>query len=102
MKTLSRLFAGSPAKAKLIDDSQVEIFVRAIPQRFLARVLECAEFPTALIELCTYTRSERVVAADEKIAEDGQRQAREDAQNNAAYPDIPPPTGYDPVPLGWT
>lgn len=81
---LSILFAGQAATATLLDDTTVPVFVRAMPQRWLARVIECAEFKHALVELCTYTKEEPA------------------AGSAPAYPDIPPPAGYAPVPPGWS
>lgn len=93
MKSLAILFAGDSAPVAYIDGSTAEVFVRLVPQRFLGRALQCAEFKTALIELCCYLKADAAVADPAAIS----------AQLSAsAHPDIPAPAGLCPVPLGWT
>lgn len=87
MKTLAILFAGHQSTATLIDGSPVTVFVRAMPQRWLARVAACAEFQTALVELCCYVKAES---------------AEPRAESTDSHPEIPPPAGYAAVPEGWT
>jgi hypothetical protein len=88
MKTLSILFAGEAAVASYIDGtSDSRIFIRALPQRWLGRVIECCEFKHALVELCAYHKAE---------------DAAEKFDGDPAYPDITPPAGYAAVPQGWT
>lgn len=87
MKSLGVLFAGRTIGATLIDGSPITIHVRALPQRFLVRVLECAEFNHALVELCCYLSGKDVVQDDEKPA--------------PMFPDIPAPAGMVPLPQGF-
>lgn len=91
MKPLAILFAGHEAAATLVNGSKVAVFIRAMPQRWLARVVECAEFETALVELCTYLPEPAEPPTD-----------RIDEKPKVAYPDIPAPAGYAAVPLGWS
>jgi hypothetical protein len=86
---LSILFAGELATVTLIDASTRSVWVRALPQRHLHHVIAAAEWPHALVELCTYFQAETL---------DGALAA--DLPPPAAS--LPPPAGYVPVPLGWT
>lgn len=85
MKTLAILFAGEAVTTTLVDGTTFTVFIRAMPQRYLGLVLESAEWPHALVELCTYLPG----------------QATEE-QPPAAHPNIPTPQGYRPVPAGWS
>jgi hypothetical protein len=85
---LSILFGGQGASAKLIDGTKVNVFVRALPQLYLHHVLSCAEHKHLLIELCTY------FAVDQK--------AKKAAPiGDPLCPEIVPPAGFRPVPMGW-
>jgi hypothetical protein len=84
---LSILFAGETFAAKLIDDSLVRVFVRALPQQFLGDFLAVAEQQHLVVELCCYLKAPRGAAAKRRGAE--------------AAPVIPPPHGMKPVPPGW-
>lgn len=86
MKALGTLFAGRTLVVQLIDAQPLTIHVRALPQRFLVRVLECAEFNHALIELCCYLPAKDV---------EGQELAA------PMFPDIPAPAGMVPLPQGF-
>ncbi len=91
MKTLAILFGGSPAEAKFIDGTAINVFVRALPQRYLVHVLNCCEFKHALVELCCYIKNDPAAAAD----------ATPPAPR-AIAPEVVPPAGYGFLPDGWT
>lgn len=87
---LSILFAGEKAPVDYIDPKAAaklklprEVFVRALPLEHLHYVLTTYEHKHLFVQLCTYTR--------------GAGKA-----GHALYPEIPSPTGYCPVPAGWT
>lgn len=87
MKTqnpLDILFGGAAATAVLIDGTQLAVHVRALPQRHLHHVIASYEHRPLFIELCTYTK-----------AGSGKPPA-------GIAPDVPAPTGFWPVPAGWT
>ncbi|MEK7765980.1 MAG: hypothetical protein AAB368_07050 [bacterium] len=98
MNPLSILFAGGTTTATLIDGSRAEVYIRAMPQRWLARVIEAAEFPTALVELCTYVRPAPLNPSTVEPLNRG----TVEPPAPPSHSDIPPPAGYDPVPPGWT
>jgi len=81
---LAILFAGKPARAKLIDGTKLDVFVRELPDRYLTLLLECCENRALLIELCTYTA--------------GDPQPEDPV---VAFPQVAPPKGYKPVSAGW-
>jgi hypothetical protein len=85
---LSILFAGEAYAAKLVNNSSVPVFVRALPQQFLGDFLAVAEQQHLVVELCCYLRAPRGAAAKRRVTE--------------ATPVIPPPHGMKPVPVGWS
>lgn len=98
MNPLTILFAGESLTVKFIDGTtHAVVHVRAMPQRFLPRVIECAEFKTALVELCTYVKAPEPLPPGSAIPTPGPELAA-----RSSYPEIPPPAGYAPVPAGWT
>lgn len=73
----------------MLDGSTAEVFVRMLPERYLLdQFLTVMESGARTIDLCTYLASKN---PDES----------EEARKASAYPEIPPPTGYSPVPAGW-
>lgn len=93
MKPLAILFAGQESLATLVDGSPVQVYIRAMPQRWLARVIECAEYPASLVELCCYIKAAAPAGTGALAVVEGAA---------PAYPDIPAPAGYEPVPQGWS
>jgi len=87
---LSVLFAGRTVLARLVNGTEIVIAVRALPQRFLIRVIECAEFNHALVELCCYLR-----------AEDTGKPNIQPTDAPAAWPDVPAPDGLVPLAQGF-
>lgn len=83
---LSILYAGRSVTARLLDGRELTLAVRALPQRFLVRVLETAEFNHALVELCSY------LPKDHELAQ---------AVAAPMFPDIPAPAGLVPLPQGF-
>lgn len=82
---LTILFAGEQATAAFVDgQSFVHVFVRALPERYLLnQFLQVMEDGSRTVELCVYTA------------------AGEGAPPLGAFPAVPPPAGYWPVPIGW-
>jgi len=77
----SLLFAGEEKEVELIDHSKVRVLVRELPLKFLGDFLGVAETQHQVIEMCTYLEGE--------------------SRGDGAFPRIPPPVGYAPVPAGW-
>lgn len=91
MHALSTLFAGQSTRVHYLNDDTEDVFVRALPQRYLHHVLATAEHKHELVALVTYTHS----ATPAK--------ARKAAKGKGAQgPLIAPPTGYTPVTVPWT
>lgn len=86
MNQLSIIFAGSTKTVEQFDGRKITVAVRALPLRFLIRVLQCAEFPHQLVELCCYRDKNDV---------------DEQSLPAPAFPDIPAPDGLVPVPMGF-
>lgn len=78
---LQILFGGEATKARLLDGTECPVFVRELPDRYLGLILECCEDRVRLIELCCYLP--------------------EPHRHVPAYPQVPPPSGFHPVPHGW-
>jgi hypothetical protein len=51
---LTILFGGEMIRAKLVDGTEVDCFIRAMPIRAMGDVLARAEDQAGLVELCTY------------------------------------------------
>jgi hypothetical protein len=81
---LNVLFAGEPRTVKLIDGTELRVFVRSLPERpLLTHFLAVMEFGAPTIELCTYTK------------------AGSGKPPLGLFPDVRPPDGLWPVPEGW-
>ncbi|MDP1580650.1 MAG: hypothetical protein Q8M02_10245 [Candidatus Didemnitutus sp.] len=80
---LDILFGGTSVTVELIDGTKQSVYVRALPQRHLHHVISTYEHRHLFIELCTYTKLTTTKIPAEIPQE------------------IPPPTGFCPVPVGW-
>jgi len=77
----SVLFAGEEREVELINHFKVRVFVRELPLKFLGDFLGVAETQHQVVEMCVYLEGEPI--------------------GDGAFPRIPPPVGYAPVPAGW-
>lgn len=101
LKPLSILFAGHASSATLVDGHIGSIWVRALPQEHLAHVIREAEHKHALVELCCYFKAPAAPARKSKIR--NPKSIIDWVVTGAPRaPEIPPPAGYLPVPMGWS
>lgn len=78
---LAVMFSGEEITVTLRDRTTLKVFVRELPDRYLGLILECCEDRVRLIELCCYLPAPH--------------------RHVPAYPQVVPPSGFHPVPLGW-